>query len=189
MEILRVVKTQGGFNVNNQFFIPEDENDGYYRAIREWEAAGGIIEDEPKPSLDRLKAEKIAEIKAIRDEKNIEPITDTSAEILNEDGSGSGVSTFFVFHTSRHPTNPAADPQAILSGVIIMNQTLPYSTKDISGAKVTIALTPAIARSIAAHLSLRNSNNYKLADAVIAAINAAKTQKAVEKITRSANYL
>ncbi len=189
MQILKVVRTSGGFNVNNQFFIPEDEADGYYQDIKKWELAGGVIEDEPAMPLSQVKAQKIAEIKAIRDEKNIEPITDTSAEILNEDGSGSGVSTFFVFHTSRHPNNPAADPASILTGALLLNQATPYSTRDISGAKVTIALTPAIARSIAAHLALRNSNNYKLADAIVIAINAAETQEAVEAITWSADYL
>lgn len=187
MEISKVKKRKDGFLVNGELFVPEIKDNLAYQKIQEWITEGGAVE--PEFSLAEIKAQKIAEIKIIRDEKNIEPITDTSAEILDEDGSSSGVSTFFVFHTSRHPTNPAADPQAILSGVIIMNQTLPYSTRDISGAKVTIALTPAIARSLAAHLSLRNSNNYKLADAIVVAINAAETQEVVEAITWSVDYL
>lgn len=140
--------------------------------------------------LIRRKKEKIQEIKAVRDAKNIEPITYTSAEILNEDGVvGTGTSTFFVFHTSRHPTNPAADPSAILTGILMLNQAIPYSTKDISGAKVTVEITPSIARSLAAHLALRNNNNYKLADAIINAINAATTEDEVNAITWSVDYL
>lgn len=187
MQILKVKSQKNGYLVNDDAFVPSNPDNSDFQRVSKWISEGGVVEDEF--SLAEIKAQKIAKIKAIRDEKNIEPITDTSAEILNEDGSSSGVRTFFVFHTSRHPTNPAADPQAILSGVIIMNQTLPYSTKDISGAKVTIALTPAIARSIAAHLSLRNSNNYKLADAIVVAINAAETQEAVEGITWGVDYL
>lgn len=140
--------------------------------------------------LIRCKKEKIQKIKAIRDAKNIEPITDTSAEIINEDsGEAIGLNTFFVFHTSRHPTNPAADPSAILTGIIMLNHAVPYSTKDISGAKVTVEITPAIARSLAAHLALRNNNNYKLANAIVNAINAATTEEEVNAITWNVDYL
>lgn len=188
MQFFNVKLQKNGYLVNGAVFIPKDLSNFDYQRIQQWVADGGILEDEF--SLAEIKAKKIQEIKAIRDAKNIEPITDTSAEIINEDsGEAMGLNTFFVFHTSRHPTNPAADPSAILTGIIMLNRAVPYSTKDISGAKVTVEITPAIARSLATHLALRNNNNYKLADAIVNAINAATTEEEVNAITWSVDYL
>lgn len=140
--------------------------------------------------LIRRKKEKAQEIQAVRDAKNIEPIKDTSAEIIDgESNNLTGVNTFFIFYTNRHPTNPAADPTALLTNAIVLNQTVPYSSRDLNGNKVTVAITPAIARSLAAHLALRNNNNYKLADVIVNAINNAVSEDAVNAITWSVDYL
>lgn len=188
MKIEKVKFQKNGFLVNDAVFVPNAPENSDFKRVQEWIAEGGVVEDEF--SLAEVKAKKIQEIKAVRDAKNIEPITDTSAEIINEDsGEAMGSNTFFVFHTSRHPSNPAADPSAILTGTIMLNHAVPYSTKDISGAKVTVEITPTIARSLAAHLALRNNNNYKLADAIVNAINAATTEEEVNAITWSVDYL
>lgn len=188
MKIEKVKFQKNGFLVNDAVFVPEASDNSDYQKIQKWIDDGGVVELEF--SLEEVKAKKVQEIKAVRDAKNIEPIMDISAEIINEDsGEAMGSNTFFVFHTSRHPTNPAADPSAILTGIIVLNRAVPYSTKDISGAKVTVEITPTIARSLAAHLALRNNNNYKLADAIVNAINAATTEEEVNAITWSVDYL
>lgn len=189
MNILKIKDNGANYKINDgEFFIPKEngrEDDA--KAIAAFLASGGIIED--RFSLTEIKTKKIQEIKAIRDGKNIEPITDCSAETFDSEGNLTGVNTFFIFHTSRHPTNPAADPGSILTGTVIMNRATLYSTKDLSGEKVTVNLTPAIAQNIAAHLALRNNNNYKLSDAIEAAIKAATTQEEVEAITWNVSYL
>lgn len=189
MQIRTVKKTKGGYLINNgEFFVPEDSGNSGHRKVKEWIAEGGIVE--PEFSLAEIKTKKIQEIKAIRDGKNIEPITDTQAEIINKDsGEAMGADSYFVFYTDRHPTNPAADPTALLTNAIVLNQTVPYSSRDLNGNKVTVAITPSIARSLAAHLALRNNNNYKLADAIVNAINDATTEDAVNAITWSVDYL
>lgn len=192
MIIKKVIRLSSGFKVNDQFFIPEDTENNDYKDILTWVNNGGAIVDEftPAQQLDQAKNKKIQEIKAVRDAKNIEPITDTQAEIINEDsGESMGANSYFVFYTNRHPTNPAADPTALLTNAIVLNQTVPYSSRNLNGNKVTVAITPSIARSLAAHLALRNNNNYKLADAVVKAINDAATEDAVNAITWSVDYL
>lgn len=133
--------------------------------------------------LEKIKKTKIAEIKAIRDSKNIEPITDIQALILNEDGTSTGQSSYFIFYTSRHPTNPASDPSSILTGAVVLNLTIPYSTNSTSGEKIIAALTPEIARTISAKLMLRNNQNYKLFDVIEASVKAASSIEEVEAIT------
>jgi hypothetical protein len=85
MEIERVKKTTGGFLVNTQFFIPEDENDGYYQDIKKWVAAGGKIEDEftADELLQKAKCDKIYAINTQRNEillSNL-PINDGEYEL------------------------------------------------------------------------------------------------------------
>lgn len=180
--------SSSGYLVNDSVFIPNDSRNAEFQKIQEWIADGNVVEAEF--SLAEIKTKKITEIKAVRDAKNIEPITDTQAEIINEDsGESMGANSYFVFYTNRHPTNPAADPTALLTNAIVLNQTVPYSSRDLNGNKVTVAITPSIARSLAAHLASRNNNNYKLADAIVNAINNATTEDAVNAITWSVDYL
>ena len=189
MQIEKVKDKRHYYLVNDCMSVPkEGGRDDDIKAIQTWISAGGIVE--PEFSLIEIKAKKIQEIKTIRDAKNIESITDTQAEIINEDsGEAMGSDSYFVFYTNRHPTNPAADPTALLINAIVLKQTVPYSSRDLNGNKVTVAITPAMARSLAAHLALRNNNNYKLADAIINAINAATTEEEVNAITWSVDYL
>lgn len=187
MQITTVKKQKSGYLVNNSIFVPNDIYNSDYKEVQKWIANGSVVGDEF--TLAEIKLNKIEEIKAIRDSKNVEPIVEVSAEILNANGQGSGIFTFFVFHTDRHPINPAADPSSILTNAIVLNQSIAYSTKTVSGEKVTINLTPALAKNIAAHLGLRNNNNYVLADAIVVAIMAASTKEKVEAITWSVKYL
>lgn len=148
-----------------------------------------IAPETTAPSLEELKAKKIAEIKGIRDAKNIETIVDTQAATLDEDGSPTGQTSYFIFRTGRHPTNPAADSSGILTSAILLNRTISYSTKSPLGEKIIVAITPEIAKSLLAHITLRNNNNYKLSDAIEAAVKAATTKEEVEAITWDLKYL
>jgi hypothetical protein len=187
MQIATVKKQNGGYLVNALVSVPNDPFNLEYKKVQKWIANGGIVQDQF--TLDEVKLNKIAEIKAIRDSKNVEAIVDTSAEILNTNGAGSGAFTYFAFYTDRHPINPAADPSSILTNAIVLNQSIAYSTQTVLGKNVTINLTPSLAKSIAAHLGLRNNNNYALANAIIVAINAASTKEQVEAITWNVKYL
>jgi hypothetical protein len=187
MEINKVKTAKLGYMVNDSIYVPSDSSNSDCQRILSWISNGGTVEAEF--SLAEIKAQKIVEIKAIRDAKNIETIVDTQAATLDEEGNATGNSSYFIFYTSRHPTNPAADPSGILTGAIVLNQTIPYSTKSPSGEKITVAITPEIARSLSVHIALRNNNNYKLSDAIEAAVKAASTQEEVEAITWNVSYL
>lgn len=187
IKIIKIEKSQNGFLVNGNLNVPNDPNNMYYCKVQQWIAEGGVVD--PEFSLAEIKAKKIAEIKSIRDAKNVESIVDTKAPLLNENGELTGKDTYFTFCTKRHPTNPAADPNSVLTSAIISGQHIPYSTKSPEGVKVTVALTHEIARVLVAHISLRNNNNYKLSDAIEAAVKAATTKEEVEAITWDLKYL
>lgn len=140
-------------------------------------------------NLSEAKNKKIAEIKSVRDAKNIEPITDIQAATLNEDGTSTGQSSYFIFYTSRHPTNPAADPNSILTSAVVLNSAVPYSTKSPSGGKTSVAITPTTARTISTNLMLRNNRNYKLSGVIEAVVKAASSIEEVEAITWNEEYL
>lgn len=157
-----------------------------------WYYVGGQFRESLRSDtefLTEIKRQKIAEIKAVRDWKNVEPITDTKARIIDADGNVTAIESFFVFHTSRHPTNPASDPASILTGSVVLNISIPYSSKNENGEKVNVSITPAIARNLATHIAHRNNMNYKLADAIEAFIKAATTPAAVREVTWNVRYL
>ena len=131
--------------------------------------------------LDKVKANKIQELKAIRDEKNIDPLTNCTAKILNDNGT-LGADTGFLFYANRHPSNPASDPNAILTACIMFNQTIPYSTRDLQDKKICIALTATLAKTISAELVKRNGENYKQYDNLVALVNQAKTETEINNI-------
>jgi len=188
MQIQKVKQQKNGYLVNDSIFVPSDPKNSDFQKIQKWIAEGGVIE--AFDNLAEAKLTKITEIKSIRDSKNILPILDHSAELFDEEGHLSGVNSFFVFHTDRHPTNPAADPSSILTSIIVSNQAIPYSTKDLEGSRKIVNITPKIAQSLVAHLTLRNNNNYKLCDAIEKFIkNSCSTLKELETVTWSTNYL
>ena len=179
--------TKKGYIVNDSISIPNCSDNTDFKLIQKWIADGGIVE--PEFSLAEIRTKKIAEIKNIRDAKNVESIVDTKAPLLDEDGLITDKNTYFTFYTKRHPTNPAADPNSVLTSAIVSDQHVPYSTKSPEGVKIVVALTPEIARVLVAHISLRNNNNYKLSDAIEAAVKAATTKEEVEAITWDLKYL
>lgn len=187
MQIETVKNSGNGFLVNGISFVPNASSNRDFQEIQKWIEDGGVVGEEF--SLTEIQSRKVEEIKAIRDAKNIEVISDTQAIVLNAAGEPTQETSYFIFYTGRHPTNPAADPATILTGAVSLNQTIPYSSKKPSGEKISVALTPEIARTLSAHIALRNNNNYKLSDAIEAAIEACTTKEEVEAISWDVSYL
>ncbi len=77
MNIESVKKVEGGYKVNDQFFIPDDSDkdiekqDCYYKQIVEWISAGGIVEEEYSESeiLEAAQNRKVSELFAKVSEK------------------------------------------------------------------------------------------------------------------------
>jgi hypothetical protein len=166
-----------------------------------WESdIDGLVwenENYSKPNIEQLngiietllvkdaKAKKIAEIKTIRDSKNIEPITDHQGFLIDEEGLVTTQESYFVFYTNRHQTNPASDPDSIISRVLDLGS-IPYFTKDISGNKITIQLTEELVTSLRQRIAERNNNNYRLSSLIEVEINSAQTKEEVEAINLEA---
>ncbi len=132
--------------------------------------------------FDEAKKKKIAEIKAIRDQKNIEPIIGNKAFLINDSGKKTKKISDFLFYTNRHQTNPSSDPDSIISRVINIGA-MPYFTKDRSGNKITAELTPEIAKSLHHLMTKRNDDNYSKSKAIETKINSAKTIEEIEAIS------
>lgn len=147
------------------------------------------INKEFKPSnksdsefLKETQGDKIFQIKLIRNKKNIEPITEYKAFLIDNNGNKTDQESFFIFYTNRHQTNPASDPNAILSRVLYLGA-MPYFTKDLNGNKITVELTSEIAKAIQERISQRNDSNYRLSAMLESEINQAKTVEEIEAIT------
>lgn len=182
MQIITVKDITSGYLINGSVFVPKDSSNREYQLVRQWIADGGSVD--PEFSLEEIQIKKIAEIKALRDSKNIEPITNEKAFLIDKTtGQITKLESNFAFHTNRHPVNPASDPTSILAGVVVLNSAIPYSTKDLDGNKIVISLTPEIARALSAHLVRRNNANYKLSDTIEAEIKSALSIEEVEAIT------
>ena len=171
---------EGGYTYWENKVNPADgliwENTQYPRP--KWSEIEALI---PTIELQEAKNEKIAEIKRINDEKNIES-TINQGYLMNENGS-LGELVSFEFKTTRHPSNPASDPNTILFSTLMSKINTRYSTKNAkTGEQIAIQLTPALAQNIVAHLSLRNTSNFQYRDQLLAKINEAKTIQEVEAI-------
>ena len=105
MQISSVKLMSGSYLINNSISVPQDQANSDYQAIQKWIAEGGVVEKEDL--LAKAKLKKIAEIKSIRDQKNIEPITDFQAFLFDNEGNKTTQQSYFVFYTNRHQTNPA----------------------------------------------------------------------------------
>jgi hypothetical protein len=137
--------------------------------------------------LKEAKDLKSEEVKAKRDEENISPITDSEANLLDDLGQKTGNKSNFVFYTSRHPSNPAADPNSILTNCAVLNIAINYATKDLEGNKITVELTPAIAKQIASHIAVRNQNNYLYCNLLLKKITDAKDLEEINNININFN--
>jgi len=162
--------------------LQKDKNNNFFEAALLQQDCVEITGQELTNYLvQKAKNEKIAEIKRINDEKNIEP-TVNQGYLMNENGS-LGELVSFEFKTTRHPSNPASDPNTILFSTLMSKINTRYSTKNAkTGEQIAIQLTPALAQNIVAHLSLRNTSNFQYRDQLLAKINEAKTIEEVEAI-------
>ncbi len=183
MKIEKIKEMESCYIVNDCNAVPKNSENSDYQQIQKWVAEGGIVEKEDLLSKARLK--KISEIKSIRDQKNIEPITDFEAFLLDEDGNKTEQKSYFIFYTNRHQTNPASDPDSIISRALDLGS-MPYFSKDIDGNKITIDLTSEIAALIRQRIGQRNNDNYKLSSTIEAEINNSTTIEEVEAITLGA---
>ena len=132
--------------------------------------------------LNEAKKKKTAEIKSIRDQKNIEPIIGNKAFLINDSGKKTKKTSDFLFCTNRHQTNPSSDPDSIISRVLNIGA-MPYFTKNINGNQITVELTPEIAKSLHQLMTKRNDDNYSKSKATEEKINLAKTIEEVEAIS------
>ncbi len=131
--------------------------------------------------LEEAKSKKLSQIKSLRDQKNIEPISDCKAFIINKSGKKSVKSSHFLFYTNRHQTNPSSDPDSIISRVLNLGS-MPYFTKDTKGNKITVELTSEIVKILHQKITERNDKNFKRSNETEAAIKNAKTVEEIEAI-------
>lgn len=182
MEILNVKEYEKSYLVNDFMWVPKDQNNSNYQEIQEWIDDGGEVEKEDLLAKEKLT--KIAQIKSIRDQKNIEPITDCKAFIINNLGKKTAKNSYFLFYTNRHQTTPSSDPDSIISRVLNFGA-MPYFTEDTNGNKITVELTSKIVKVLQQRMTERNDNNYKRSSEIEAAIRDAKTIEEIEKISWS----
>jgi len=178
--IEKVKEMEQCYIVNDCNAVPKNPDNSDYQRIQRWIADGGIVEKED--ILAKTKLEKIAKIKSIRDQKNIEPITDQQAFLIDENGNTTSQESCFVFYTNRHQTNPASDPEAIIARAIALGS-MPYFTKDNEGKQITVELTVEIATILRQRIIDRNDNNYKISSASEIEIANAQTIEEVEEIS------
>jgi hypothetical protein len=179
-EIEKVKEMEQCYVVNDCNAVPKNPDNSDYQKIQQWIADGGVVEKED--ILAKTKLTKITQIKSIRDQKNIEPITNQKAFLIDENGNTTSQESYFVFYTNRHQTNPASDPESIISRAIALG-TMHYFTKDSEGTKITIELTAEIAATLRQKISERNDNNYRLSSSIEAEITNAQTIEEVEAIS------
>ncbi len=183
MKIEKVKEMESCYIVNDCNAVPKNSENSDYQKIQKWIAEGGVIEQED--FLTKAKLKKIAEIKSIRDQKNIEPITDFEAFLLDDEGNKTTQKSYFIFYTNRHQTNPASDPDPIISRALDLGS-MPYFTKDLNGNKIAVELTAEIATSLRQRIAQRNNDNYKLSSSIEAEINNSNTVEEIESITLGA---
>ena len=178
--IEKVKEIEQCYIVNDCNAVPKNPDNSDYQKIQRWIADGGVVEQED--ILAKTKLTKIAQIKSIRDQKNIEPITDQQAFLIDENGSLTSQESYFIFYTNRHQTNPASDPESIISRAITLG-TMPYFTKDSEGRKITVVLTAEIAAVLRQRITDRNDSNYRISSALEIEITNAQTIEEVEEIS------
>jgi len=179
MQIEKVKELEKIYLVNNSIAVPKNSDNSDYQRIQKWILDGGVVEKQDQ--LLPLKQQKISQIKSIRDQKNTAPLTDYKAFLIDDEGNKTEQESYFVFYTNRHQTNPASDPESIISRAIELGS-MPYFTKDLEGKKITIELTAEIASLLKQRIFERNDNNYKVSGVVEEAINNAQNIEELEAI-------
>jgi hypothetical protein len=183
MQILSAKEFKETYLVNGETIVPKNPDNSDYKKIQQWISNGGVVEQEDL--LAKAKLEKIAKIKFIRDQKNIEPISDYQGFIIDAEGNLTEQESYFVFYTNRHQTNPASDPDSIISRVLDLGA-IPYFTKNSDGNPITIQLTTELVTSLRQRITERNNSNYKLSSLIEAEINSAQSQEEIEAINLEA---
>lgn len=178
MKIEKVKETESCYIVNDCNAVPRNPENSDYQEIQKWISEGGVVEKEDL--LTKAKQEKISKIKFIRNQKNTESITDFKAFLFDGENKTEQES-YFIFYTNRHQTNPASDPEAIISRATELGS-MPYFTKDLEGKKIVIDLTAEIAASLKQRIFERNDNNYKVSSSIEEIINKAQTIEELEAI-------
>lgn len=179
MQIQKVKELEKTYLVNDSIAVPKNPDNSDYQWVQKWIADGGVAEKEDQ--LPQLKLQKISQIKLIRDQKNTAPLTDYKAFLIDDEGNKTAQESYFVFYTNRHQSNPASDPESIISRATELGSML-YFTKDLEGKKVTIELTAEIAALLKKKNFERNDGNYKVSTSLEEAINNAQTVEELETI-------
>lgn len=179
MQIQKVKEQEKIYLVNDSIAVPKNPDNSDYQRIQKWIAEGGIAEKEDQ--LPELKLQKISQIKLIRDQKNTEPLTNYKAFLIDDEGNKTNQESYFVFYTNRHQTNPASDPESIISRVTELGS-MPYFTKNLEGKKITVELTAEIAALLKQRIFERNDNNYKVSSVVEEEINNAQSIEELQAI-------
>lgn len=179
MQIQKVKEQEKIYLVNDSIAVPKNPDNSDYQRIQKWIVEGGIVEKEDQ--LPQLKLQKISQIKLIRDQKNTEPLTNYKAFLIDDEGNKTNQESYFVFYTNRHQTNPASDPDSIISRVTELGS-MPYFTKDLEGKKITVELTAEIAALLKQRIFERNDNNYKVSSVVEEEINNAQSIEELQAI-------
>lgn len=179
MQIQKVKELEKIYLVNDSIAVPKNPDNSDYQRIQKWIAEGGIVEKEDQ--LPQLKLQKISQIKLIRDQKNTAPLTDYKAFLIDDEGNKTAQESYFVFYTNRHQSNPASDPESIISRAIELGS-MPYFTKDLEGKKITIELTAEIAALLKQRIFERNDNNYKVSGSIEETINNTQSIEELEAI-------
>jgi hypothetical protein len=173
-----IIETKNSYQKDG-IFIPKDPSNRDYQELVKYIGKGGAYQAyDPLPEL---KKEKISQIKLIRDQKNTEPLTDYKAFLIDDEGNKTAQESYFVFYTNRHQSNPASDPESIISRAIEL-RSMPYFTKDLEGKKITAELTAEIAVMLKQKIFERNNNNYKFSSSIEEAINKAQSIEELEEI-------
>lgn len=143
MEIQKVIKRDNYYIVNDQFAIPHDEENAYYRDILSWQEKGGVMQ-EFEPDIEELFHQKCDDLKQSRS---------TNLSFSKLFITLNGVSTEFDLHASDLP---------ILQGRvdILANNTDTLSWNDNQGNRVQ--LNKEAFRSLIRHIQVNDISTWDL---------------------------
>ena len=111
----------------------------------------------PIVELEQAKKAKIEELEKDYHDANLEPKIH-EALVLTGKGAGT-VREFYLFQKYNNPI-PALDTDRSLIICINTNKNMPYPTIAKEGDKVTVRITPVLAKAILDHMVLRYQQNF-----------------------------
>lgn len=100
MEITQVKEVSGGYKVNNQFFIPNDDLENKdYKDIQNWIIDGGIVEPEftEEELLIKTRDRKISLIKSRKRDSLYLPVEYNGSTFINTEIAGSNLQAAYNF--------------------------------------------------------------------------------------------